>query len=103
MTPEERIDSLETQCKRLNNIIEQMATIIQFQGGSNRMFENSVLALIRAHPDRAALLEALEDQLARCHSEMVFRAESEAHLQGGEAARTVLLACASSRHTGPQR
>lgn len=87
----------------MKSIVEALATVIQYSGGSARMHEAAIAALIKSHPDQPTMIAALEGYLARCHAELVFRAESESHLQGGEVARSALLYLAGSQHSDPQK
>jgi len=92
-TSEERISDLEREVKSLKHSLEQTLSILQALGGSNRSFDDAVLALVVAHPAPDQLRPVLHNHLARLEADVVFQSNSEEHLNGVHIAqRTLMLA-----------
>jgi len=96
-TSEERISDLEREVKSLKHSLEQTLSILQALGGSNRSFDDAVLALVVAHPAPDQLRPVLHNHLARLEADVVFQSNSEEHLNGVHVAqRTLMLALAKA-------
>jgi hypothetical protein len=91
MNQEERVAQLEREIAKLKNDFEEYGRIAQDIGGSTRMFEAAVIALIASHPRPDLLASQLTDYLARVEAGIVHNSQAEEHLQGAQAAQTMLL------------
>lgn len=92
MTPDERIAELENDLAKLRSDLAEVLGFIQYVGGESRAFQSAVLALIASHPQPHALAPDLKHHLLRTEASIVHGAQDERHVQGMQAAQTVLLA-----------
>ncbi|MEX0961113.1 MAG: hypothetical protein WDZ63_17685 [Burkholderiales bacterium] len=90
MTSEERISALENQVAQMHASYQQAMDLMQFLGGSERVFQAAFLALIRKHPNKAEFRELLLDHVERSFVSVHFDAQNESHQQGAEGARNLI-------------
>jgi hypothetical protein len=65
---------------------------MQHLGGSERVFQSALLAVIQTHPNKEALRGPLLDLVERSSTAVLFDAQSESHAQGAQDARELILA-----------
>lgn len=91
MTNEERLTALENELAKSRSDFQEAIDLIQFLGGSERVFQAAMLGMIQHHPNKAAIRQDLNDLIERAFVAVHFGAENEAHAQGAEAAKTLIL------------
>lgn len=90
MTPEERVAQLETKFVQMQTAYTEATDLMQHLGGSERVFQAAVLAMIQTHPNKAALLPALQEMVEKATNAVLFDSQSESHLKGAQDAREVI-------------
>ena len=90
MSPEERLTHLEKSFVEMQNAYTQATDLMQFLGGSERVFQAAVLAMIQTHQNKAALLPALEEMVEKATNAVLFESQSESHLKGAQDARELI-------------
>lgn len=97
MTPEERVAQLEAKFVQMQTAYTEATDLMQHLGGSERVFQAALLAVIQTHPDKAALRPALLEMVERSSTAVLFGAQSESHAQGAQDARELILAFLDKR------
>jgi len=91
MTPEERITALENQIQEMQATYRQAVDLMQFLGGSERIFQAATLTLVAAFPHKKEFRHLFEKISERTVTSALFDSQNEAHLEAVEAARTLVL------------
>lgn len=91
MTDHDRITALESQIQAMAAKYQEALDLMQFLGGSQRVFQAATLALIAKHPNKEAFRSLLSELVERAATSVLYGSQSEAHLQGAQDAHTLIL------------
>lgn len=92
MDQEQRIQAIEQRLAKSESGFREAVDLALFLGGSERVFQSALLAVLETHPNKAALRQLLETRTEQAQNAVLFDSQSEAHLQGAQDARTLILA-----------
>ena len=90
-TLEERIAALESKLSTMEATYRQAVDLINYLGGSERVFQAATLVMAAAHPYKDAFEPLLQKILERNSVSVLFDSNSEAHVKGVEDAKELLL------------
>lgn len=91
MSQEDRLSAIERRLAEIEPKFKEAVDLALFLGGSERVFQSALLAVLRAHPDKNALRPVLVDHVERALTMVLAESESEAHLKGAQDAHELIL------------
>lgn len=90
-SPEERIIALEKQLTAMETEYRQAVALVNYLGGSERVFQAATLVMAAAHPHKDAFEPLLMKILERTSVSVLFGSANDDHVRGVEDAKALLL------------
>lgn len=92
MNDEDRIKDLEQKVERLETTFQEAAKVFQHIGGTERMYQAVVVALMQSHPNPEDMAAAVHHHLEKQFTSIHFETLPEQHVEGAESAHAWLMA-----------